>query len=428
MNSEALKVILKKRINAIANEKRENGFDISGFTAKYETLPDSYDELMRAFDVLAVLPKRDDWQYVEPETWEDIEKELLPVAKRKAENAAEKTKSAFLTSVSGCVLGKPVEMRPTMEDMRKAYEPMGEWPISHYLTRDMVKRYGRADMDTSTLEGMDGVDADDDINYTVIGMLTLEKYGRAFTTDNVAAIWNKHLPAGFTWGPESSFLRQVALASREGGPFFDDDWKKYRSNQNLCGAMIRADAFGYANPGDPRAAAEMAWRDGHMTHSYTGVYGEMFAAAAIAAAYTAESPEEIVTQALACIPQKSRLAECVRNCLTIVKGTNDFHEAYDMIHSRYSEYTHCMIYQETGTLINTLFHAKDAGDGICLQVMQGNDTDSYGCTAGSILGAYFGSIDESWIAPFKDKINLALACAPEHSLSALAERMAKLSE
>ena len=71
MNSDALKVILKKRINAIANEKRENGFDISGFTAKYETLPDSYDELMRAFGVLAVLPKRDDWQYNSKESRQD---------------------------------------------------------------------------------------------------------------------------------------------------------------------------------------------------------------------------------------------------------------------------------------------------------------------------------------------------------------------
>lgn len=427
MKNDALKVILKRWINSIAEEKSENGFDMHEFIDRYEVLPDSYDELMSAFDILAVLHKRDDWQYVEPETWDEIEKELLPVPKRKAMNIAERTKSAFLASVSGCVLGKPVEMKPSMEDLRNAFEPMGEWPISHYLTREMVKRYGRADMDASTLEGMDGVDADDDINYTVIGMLTLEKFGRDFTAENIAVIWNKYLPAGFTWGPEASFLRQVALASREGGPFFDDDWKKYRTNQNLCGAMIRADAFGYANPGDPRAAAEMAWRDGHMTHSYTGVYGEMFAAAAIAAAYTAKSPEDIVTQALACIPQKSRLAECVRRCLDIVKGTKDFYEAYDMIHSRYSEYTHCMIYQETGTLINTLFHAKDAGDGICLQVMQGNDTDSYGCTAGSILGAYFGSIDENWIVPFKDKINLALACAPEHSLSALAERMAKLS-
>ena len=41
-------------------------------------------------------------------------------------------------------------------------------------------------------------------------------------------------------------------------------------------------------------------------------------------------------------------------------------------------------------LINTLRFAQDVGDGICKQVSQGNDTDSYGATAGSILGAYFG--------------------------------------
>ena len=47
----------------------------------------------------------------------------------------------------------------------------------------------------------------------------------------------------------------------------------------------------------------------------------------------------------------------------------------------------CQIYQETGTLISTLRFAARAEDGICMQVSQGNDTDSYGATAGSLLGA-----------------------------------------
>ena len=41
--------------------------------------------------------------------------------------------------------------------------------------------------------------------------------------------------------------------------------------------------------------------------------------------------------------------------------------------------------------------------------MQGNDTDSFGATAGSILGAFFGEIDERWYAPFNDDVHTALA-------------------
>ena len=58
----------------------------------------------------------------------------------------------------------------------------------------------------------------------------------------------------------------------------------------LCGAAIRADAYGYACLGDPARAADLAWRDSGMTHRRTGIYGAMFIAAAIAAAPFARDP------------------------------------------------------------------------------------------------------------------------------------------
>jgi hypothetical protein len=38
-----------------------------------------------------------------------------------------------------------------------------------------------------------------------------------------------------------------------------------------CGALIRADAYGYACPGRPALAAELAWRDASLTHRRTGI-------------------------------------------------------------------------------------------------------------------------------------------------------------
>ena len=90
--------------------------------------------------------------------------------------------------------------------------------------------------------------------------------------------------------------------------------------------------------------------------------------------------------------------------------------------------TGCRIYQEIGTVMNTLRFAADVGDGIGKQVSQGNDTDSFGATAGSILGAWFGpdGLDRRWLDPFEDRIHLALANVYETSLSAIAERMGRL--
>jgi ADP-ribosylglycohydrolase len=198
--------------------------------------------------------------------------------------------------------------------------------------------------------------------------------------------------------------------------------------EELCGALIRADAFGYACPGHPALAAELAWRDASFSHRRTGIYGEMFAAAAIATAFVADEPMAIFRTALQYVPQRSRFARVVRDCLEIVQGARDWLEAYERIHGRYLEHGSCRIYQEIGTVMNALHFAGDVGEGICMQVAQGNDTDSFGCTCGSILGAFHGpeGLDGRWLAPFNDTIHTTVATLHEMRVSALAARMGRL--
>jgi len=78
--------------------------------------------------------------------------------------------------------------------------------------------------------------------------------------------------------------------------------------------------------------------------------------------------------------------------------------------------------------MNTLRFAESVGDGICIQVSQGNDTDSFGATAGSLLGVFLGPgyLDERWLAPFDDDLRTTLAQFYERSLAAVAERMGRL--
>ncbi|HBS44584.1 MAG TPA: hypothetical protein DEA91_09250, partial [Paenibacillus sp.] len=190
------------------------------------------------------------------------------------------------------------------------------------------------------------------------------------------------------------------------------------------------DAYGYACPGQPALAAELAWRDASFTHRRTGIYATMFIAAAIAVAHVLRDPIEIINTALQFVPKRSRFYEITNDCLEMVANADDWLEAYQSINHKYANYCHCEVYQEIGTLINTLRFADNVGDGICKQVMQGNDTDSFGATAGSLLGVYFGPdhLESRWLKPFQDRIHTGLSNFHEQSLSCLTERMGRLPE
>jgi hypothetical protein len=146
----------------------------------------------------------------------------------------------------------------------------------------------------------------------------------------------------------------------------------------------------------------------------------MLVAAAIACAQVMADRLGIFETALQFVPRRSRFYRIVADSLNEVRQAGDWRDGYARIHGKYAPYSHCRVYQQVGTLINTLRFAEDVGDGICIQVMQGNDTDSFGATFGP------GHLDERWLRPFNDDIHTALAQFYERSLSQLAKRMGQL--
>jgi ADP-ribosylglycohydrolase len=354
-----------------------------------------------------------------------------PIATLGGDEAAARVREGFLASVCGCELGKPLEIHETLAFLRERFSSVGEWPITDYISERAMAACGKAHPDAplTVREHLAYVVPDDDINYTLLGMLNLERHGRDFTLRQLADLWIRQLSPAWTFGPERVVLWRMTAASMGWEDPDPASWAAWLNPQNeKCGAMIRADAYGFACVGDPATAAELAFRDASLTHRRTGVYGTMFAAAAIAAAACTDDPLEVFEIASEYVPQRSRFHRVVRKALDIVSGSTDFMEAYEKINALYGQYGHCRIFMESATLINTLRFAADTGEGICRQVMQGNDTDSYGCTAGSILGVFFGPgrLERRWLAPFRDTLRTSLADFHETSLTATADRIARL--
>ena len=137
---------------------------------------------------------------------------------------------------------------------------------------------------------------------------------------------------------------------------------------------------------------------------------------------------EIIETALEFVPQKSRFFERSLASYLDVKNSINWEDGYAKINNKLGEYGHCRIYQEIGMVINTFKHARDIGHGICIQVSQGADTDSFGASAGSLLGAFYGPkyLDDKWIKPFNDDIHTGLAWFFERSVNSLSKRMGNL--
>jgi ADP-ribosylglycohydrolase len=350
---------------------------------------------------------------------------------------AARVETAFLARVAGCILGKPFEYDPTLDELRALLEPHVERPLRDYVTESTYAgaRKPQGQWRELVRERVRYVAEDDDINYTVLALRLLEQHGREFTPADVRAQWLFQLPVRATFGPERTQLLAAGIASVLDEPLDGDavggGWADVLNPYDEhCGALIRGDAYGYFAAGDPVLAAELAWRDAATTHRRTGLYAAMFVAAAIAVALVSDPADRLgpVRAALRVVPQRSRFAECVRTSLDLVAGAPDWLAAYRLVHERFPEFTHCRVYQEIGTLFVTMRFADDVGHGLGLQVCQGNDTDSFGATAGSILGALLGpaAFERRWFEPFGDRIHLALALEHESSLSALAARMAAL--
>jgi ADP-ribosylglycohydrolase len=177
------------------------------------------------------------------------------------------------------------------------------------------------------------------------------------------------------------------------------------------GAQIRADAFGMVSPGAPRQAALWAMRDARLSHVTNGIYGAMWAAALVAAAFTAATAREALESSLLHIPPGSRLAEVVTDVLASRDAGLTWDEAADTAESKLGHYSWVHTLPNAAVVaLALLWGEEDFSTVIGLTVQAGLDTDSNGATSGAVAGALFGAagIPQHWTTPLDDQVRSAI--------------------
>lgn len=177
------------------------------------------------------MPIRDGWPHVEPVELDAIRAESrvdrpgsTPVEPADAAPAIE---TAFLARVAGCVLGKPFELDLTLDQIRAALEPDGQWPLRTYPSLAALDRLPMRTARWAETAGdhLRWVAPDDDPYYTIIGMLVLERFGVDFGVDQLRDVWLQQLPMAAVFGPERTMLVRAGMHGIDGGePHTAADW------------------------------------------------------------------------------------------------------------------------------------------------------------------------------------------------------------
>jgi ADP-ribosylglycohydrolase len=419
-------------------QRRESGFELGELAAVAAQAVERND----AESARELLPglhatSRDQaWAYEEPEslaeilaTLPDVPSDASTAAKIGESELRDRLLGAWLGRCVGCNLGKPVENGDhwTVGRLAEYLTLADAYPLRDYVPvlDPMPAGFELREWWPETTRGRITESArDDDIDYTILGLHILEEYGFGFTTADIAAEWLDRLPYTQTYTAERVAYRNLVIGYEvsEAGRI-DNPYREW------IGAQIRADIFGYVNPGNPRAAAEMAYRDAALSHTANGVYGELWSAALVAAAFTCNA-RQAIEASHACVPPKSRLAEAVGVVLDLHESGIGWERARAAIEERYGHYSWVHTVNNAAVVTAGLLWGEgDFTSTIGLTVQGGWDTDSNGATAGSVAGIISGAaaLPAQWTAPLHDTARSAIRGFDGSRISDLADRTLRLA-
>ncbi len=368
---------------------------------------------------------------IEPNLLDDI-KALRPKGPRvlgtlDAGTYRQRVMGALVGRMAGCTLGAPVEFNAIskMEWLAKnsgtPFPPEDYWTYVEFPDK---LRYGKSRRDAYTRDKMDGVPVDDDVEYTLTGLVVVEKHGLDFTTADVGRTWQDVLPMACT-------AEKVALDNLNNGIDAMDAADVENPYCEWIGADIRCDPWAYMCPGNPERAAEFAHRDAYLSHRRQGIYGAMYFAASIAAGFVLDDPMAALEAGLAEIPADCAMAKAIRWALDTAPSIKGHRDARDTVDEKFKGMSGVhTINNACLTVFGVALGKTDFTRVIGETVAMGLDNDCTAATAGSLVGAVIGidGIPEHWYARFNDTILSYSKICESYSIQDLVNRFAAISQ
>jgi ADP-ribosylglycohydrolase len=378
---------------------------------------------------------RPDYPFVEPDDFDAIiaDAEAAPdLEPLTDEEYAERIKGAWYGRLAGVVLGKPLELHIDRKYIKSYLESVDAYPLNDWVPYESPALGRTLRNKPSTLGNVQYAEPDDDIHYTILGLMLIENHGFNFTRLDVANSHLLNIPYHWLWScTRQSYYHMVNLTDDrpidEQIAEFPTKINPWREGINTA---IRADFWGYIAPGDPRRAARIAHREVTLNAVKNGIYSSMFTAGALSAALSRNpSIDTILHGGLSVIPKQSRLAHIVHEVRDWYAKDQDWVAVCDRIYDKYGHLPFLHALHNMGFVFLSLIHGQlDYSKTITTAVMCGTDTDCTSGTAASIVGAAVGydGLDHRWITPLNDHVKTVVAGYGEGSISGLVQRTVDL--
>lgn len=414
-----------------------NGLSDDAFFHLDENRAIEGDALWKArYDQLVSLRKngiRSDFPYQEPDDFDaimalcDDQPAYTPVT---GEDYADRVHGAWAARCVSVMLGKPVEMGFSRQQIKEYLESLNAYPLRDWIPErsEKLNITLREDCVPSCKGHIAYMQSDDDIHYTICSLLLAEKAGEHFTHWDAAQNLLQNITYNWVWTADKHlYYHLVNCDTKEEldekiaqGLVYKNPWR-----ESMC-PQLKADLWGYITPGDPRRGAKMIHRLGSLSASKNGLYGGLFMQGCVSAAMVKQpTVESILAGGLANIPRTSRLHEAVLRVIDWYHASHDWIKVCDKIIEVYGDWYFAGAINNICLIVLSLLEGNlDLEKTMCTAVMCGVDTDCNSGNAGSVVGAALGykALPQHWIAPLNDDVHSAVADFGFGRISDLAKR------
>jgi len=265
--------------------------------------------------------------------------------------------------------------------------------------------------------------ADDDSNGPMFFLRALQDYTYTsdITPEQIGLTWLNYAPyehGFYWWGGYGKSTEHTAYLNLRNGIMAPRSGSVEQNGATVAeqiGGQIFIDTWGLVNPGDPARAAEYAQKAASVSHGGNGVYGGMFIAACISAAFIEQDIEKIIEAGLSVIPEDCTYARMTRDVVNYYHAHPDnWREGFRFVKENYGYDRYpgnCHIIPNSAVIVLSLLYGQgDFSRTLNICNMCGWDTDCNVANVGTIMGVRNGleGIDyKKWREPIHD----FLACS-----------------